>query len=76
MEEFHSGNVELVRLAKEKVDALQKEHVVKHFHGINCENVTGDYLYTCKNVFDSYDAKNCENCRYQRRLDRKKVKKQ
>ena len=37
---------------------------VKYYHGFGNENVTGDYLYSCKNVFDSYDMKNCEECRY------------
>ena len=64
MKEFNSGSFQLVQMVQQKMRELKKDHVVKNFHGINCENVTGDYLYNCKNVFDSYDAKNCENCRY------------
>ena len=32
--------------------------------GKSCENISGDYLYFCKNISDSYDLKNCEDCKY------------
>lgn len=58
------GNVATVRLARERVNALIGNEIVKHYHGFNCENVTGDYLYNCKNIYEGYDLKNCEDCRY------------
>ncbi len=64
MAEFNSGNKAFIDMAKKKMEELTKGHIVKNLHGINNENVTGDYLYNCKNVYDSYDAKNCEDCRY------------
>ncbi len=64
IKEFNSGDINLIQVAKKRVQELIGKHIVKHFHGINCENVTGDYLYNCKNTFDSYDAKNCEDIRY------------
>jgi hypothetical protein len=64
MAQFNSGNVQVIEMAKKRVKELIGQETVKHFHGFNCENVTGDYLYNCKNTFDSYDAKNCEDIRY------------
>ena len=64
MKEFNTGSFQSVSVAQSMMSKLKGSHAVKHFHGINCENVTGDYLYNCKNVFESYDAKNCEDCRY------------
>ena len=64
IKEFNSGNIKLIEIATKRVQQLIGKHIVKHYHGINCENVTGDYLYNCKNTFDSYDAKNCEDIRY------------
>ncbi|MBU0578177.1 hypothetical protein KJ742_05055 [Patescibacteria group bacterium] len=64
MSEFNQGNIKLIEIAQSRVKELVGKEIVKHFHGFNCENVTGDYLYNCKNVFDSYDAKNCEDSRY------------
>jgi hypothetical protein len=48
----------------EKMKELESKEVAKHYHGKSNENVTGDYLYFCKNTFDSYDLKNCEDCKY------------
>lgn len=62
-------NSDIKKLAQEKLKELQNHEIVKYFHGFNCEDVTGDYLYNCKNVLDSYDLKNCENCRYCATLD-------
>ena len=70
MNEFNSGNIQIIKIAQERVKNLIEKEIVKYFHGYNCENVTGDYLYNCKNVFNSYDLKNCEDCSYSATLDR------
>ena len=64
IKEFNSGNIKLISIAKKEVEKLMGKEIVKYYHGYNSENVTGDYLYNCKNTFDSYDAKNCEDCRF------------
>ena len=69
MKEFNQGDRRLVAMAQAKVKELMGQETVKNFHGFGCENVTGDYLYNCKSVFDSYDLKNCEECRYCATLD-------
>lgn len=69
MKEFNSGNIQIIKIAKERVENLIKEEIVKYFHGYNCEDSSGDYLYNCKNVFKSFDLKNCEDCSYCATLD-------
>jgi hypothetical protein len=70
MKEFNSGSFTFITMAQKKIKELAGEETVKYYHGFNCENVTGDYLYNCKNIFNSYDLKNCENCAYSATLDR------
>jgi len=62
--ELDTGNLSKVSEYKEKIKELSNNLVVKHYHGISSENVIGDYLYNCRNTFDSFDAKNCEDIRY------------
>jgi hypothetical protein len=70
IKEFNSGDIKLIGIAQQRVKKLVGKEIVKHFHGFNCENVTGDYLYNCKNCFHSFDLKNCEDCSYCATLDR------
>lgn len=58
------GDARTVALAKTKVRELIGKEIVKYYHGFNCERVTGDYLYECKDIIEGYDMKRCENCSY------------
>ncbi len=40
----------------------------KAMHGEQNENVVGDYINGCKNVYRSFDMKDCEDCRHCARL--------
>lgn len=62
--EFYTGESEAIERAKCRIPELVGSVTVKHYHGFSCEGVTGDYLYNCKNTHESYDLKNCEDCRY------------
>jgi len=62
MSQLNSGNADIIDFAKKRVAALIGKEIVKYYHGFNCEKVTGDYLYNCKNISDGYDLKNCEDC--------------
>ncbi len=62
--ELNTGNIHTIALAQEKVRTLVGKEIMKNYHGFNCENVTGDYLYNCKNIVEGYDLKNCEDCLY------------
>jgi hypothetical protein len=64
LQEFNSGSFNMIELAQQKVQALIGKEIVKHYHGINCEDVTGDYLYGCKNTHNSYDSKNAEHSKH------------
>ncbi len=62
--ELNTGNSRTIAFAKEKVKELIGKEIVKCYHGFNCENVAGDYLYNCRNIAQGYDLKNCEDCLY------------
>ena len=64
MIEFNPGSQKMITVAQQKIEELIGSEVVKHYHGVNCEDVTGDYLYNSKNVEHSFDVKNCEDCKY------------
>jgi hypothetical protein len=64
MTEFDRGSMTMIAAAREQMGTISEAEIVRHYHGVNCEDVTGDYLYNCKGVHDSFDAKNCEDCRF------------
>lgn len=64
MEEFQSGSHHMVEVALQKLATLIGKETVKYIHGVANEEVSGDYLYNCKGVQESYDVKNGEDCRY------------
>lgn len=64
MGELNTGNIHTMRLAQKRLQELIGHEIVKYYHGFNCENVTGDYLYNSKNITEGYDLKNCEDCHY------------
>lgn len=64
MKDLNTGSQHILQTAHDRVQQLIGKEVVKYYHGFNCENVTGDYLYNCRNVYEGYDLKNCEDCRY------------
>ncbi len=61
---LNTGNVRTIDMARGRVAELIGKEIVKFYHGFGCENVTGDYLYNCKNIHAGYDMKNSEDCRY------------
>lgn len=48
----------------EQAHALWQEHPVKFMHGFNNEDVSGDYIENAKNVHQSFQTMNAENCKY------------
>jgi len=69
LQEFNHGSASMIEMAHTKTQELVGKEIVKHYHGIQCEDVTGDYLYNCKNARDSFDLKNCEDSRFLATLD-------
>ncbi len=64
MAEYRPGSYRQNELAMSRTLDLAKNRIVKHYHGRNCEDVTGDYLYNSRNVTRCFDLKNSEDCRY------------
>lgn len=60
MKELRTTKHSIIDFAKERLNELIGKEIVKYYHGFNCENVTGDYLYNSKNITEGYDLKNCE----------------
>ncbi len=46
---------------KEKFDKIKKESIHKFMTGVNNQDVTGDFVYNCKTVHDSYVVYDCED---------------
>lgn len=61
MAELNTGSHQILSFATDRVQALVGKEVVKYYHGFNCENVTGDYLYNCRNIQAGFDLKNSED---------------
>ncbi len=53
-----------VRSAMERFQALKLEYPQKFMHGVQNENVLGDYLVQCKNVYRCFDSESAWDCRY------------
>lgn len=64
MKEFNSGSHRILAFAQTRLQKLVGTEIVKHYHGINCEDVTGDYLYNSKKTVECYDLKNSQDARY------------
>lgn len=43
---------------------LELEHPFKEYQGHNLENCTGNHLYNCKNVRESFDCEDVEDAKY------------
>lgn len=49
---------------KKYFDEWRSQFPQKFMHGVQSENVTGDYIYNCKNMHNSFDCNDCQDCRY------------
>jgi hypothetical protein len=47
-----------------RFDALKLEHPQKYMHGMQNENVVGDYLVNCKDAYMCFDSEDLWDCRY------------
>ncbi len=53
-----------IQEAKKKFLELRSNAIVKYASMTKCKNATGDYLYNCHDVYQSFDAESCKNCSY------------
>jgi hypothetical protein len=53
-----------INSAKVEWQRIRRERIHKYANIMSCENSSGDFLSHCKNVLDSYDVVDSEDCRY------------
>jgi len=59
--------------AKEEFDSIYKDAIHKYANIISSQNVTGDFIFNSKDVFNSYDISNtAENIHYSTRIVKSK----
>ena len=58
------GSYSEMEQAKEKIESLLGDPIVKEYHGTNLEHCSGDYLRNCRNAYRCYEANNIEDCSY------------
>ncbi|MFH1536734.1 MAG: hypothetical protein ABID45_01970 [Patescibacteria group bacterium] len=62
--EINLGSRKQIDDWSKKFEDYKKDFPKIAFHGYKNENITGDYLYNCKNAKDCFDSYGLENCRY------------
>ncbi|MDA1292257.1 MAG: hypothetical protein O3A81_00585 [bacterium] len=58
------GSHSTLQSAKERFENLKLEHPQKYLHGVQNEDVSGDYLVQCKNAYKCFDSEDLWDCRY------------
>lgn len=58
------GTYSTVQSAKKRFDKLKLEFPQKFRHGVQNEEVVGDYLVQCKNAYNCFDSEELWDCRY------------
>ncbi len=61
MHELNTGSYEKLQEYKKQYEKLKSSYPKKNIIGLNNENVSGNIIYNCKNVENSWDARNSEN---------------
>ncbi len=61
------GNHQVIHELKKEFGKLEQRRLKPAIDGARNEHVSGNYLYACRNTYDSYmmeEAENCANCYY------------
>jgi hypothetical protein len=64
LKEFDLGSRQAVEAIKKQAWEVSLSVPRKEFHGLNAVNSSGDYLWNCRNVNDSFMVMDGENARY------------
>lgn len=64
MAQFDFTQQDQISTVKKMLGALVQKHPHRYMHSTNIENCTGDYLYNCQNVQDSFDIKNSQDIKF------------
>lgn len=68
IEEFKLGSFQGVEDTKKQFEEFALKFTRRNFHGLKAFNSSGDYLYKCKNVKNSYWVDTAEDVRYSQLL--------
>ncbi len=58
------GTYSTLESAKKRFEKLKLEYPQRYLHGVQNENVVGDYLVHCKNAYRCFDSEDLWDCRY------------
>jgi hypothetical protein len=64
LKQVNTGSNREMRAAREKIDSLLGDPIVKSYHGANIENSSGDYLRNCRNCELCFEGNDLEDCAY------------
>lgn len=64
MQDIYPSSFSRIEAAKARAYEHWQKFPQKYFHGRHTVDCRGDYLRSCKNVTESFDIVNAENCRY------------
>lgn len=64
LRQVNVGSHKEMEEAREKIDGILNDHIVKEYHGTNIENSSGDYLRNCKNLLECFECDHCEDMAY------------
>jgi len=59
---YINGSFKSLEEGKKEFEKMRKETKQRAVHNLNCENVTGDHMYNCRNCENSYEGFNSEDC--------------
>jgi hypothetical protein len=72
LQKVGTGRWSEMRRAREQVEKLLSDPIVKETHGVNNERCSGDYLRNCRNARECFEGNNLEDCAYSQCLQRSK----
>ena len=64
LENVNTGSCKDMQAARERIEMMLGDPIVKELHGANLEHCSGDYLRNCKNAEWCFECNNIEDCRY------------
>ncbi|MDD4628353.1 MAG: hypothetical protein PHE68_03085 [Candidatus Peribacteraceae bacterium] len=64
LKEFDFGSMRMVRMAHEMYRGIRQKAIRRNLMNIQCENVTGDNLFHCKNCLDCFGVLDSSDGRY------------
>ncbi|MFA6991802.1 MAG: hypothetical protein WC269_00770 [Candidatus Gracilibacteria bacterium] len=62
LNKYMNGSYNSLEEAKKEFEKVYKTAKQKNLHNLNCENVTGDHLYNCRNCENCYEGFDSEEC--------------